>query len=235
MQIERIGSATLYLGDCREVLPELLVASSVLTDPPYGIGYCSGYRTERLWAEQFIRGDFDTSLRDEVVAALVGRPMLVFGSRKQPAPAGTRMVLTWDKGPALGMGALDLPWKPTSEEIYVLGRGFSGPRDEGSVLQCPPVQSTARNGRRHPNEKPVSLLRRLVRRLPDGPIADPFMGSGSVGEAALIEGFPFIGCEIDQQYFIEACERIAAVVHHAPSRLSPGQRMLFADRDEAAP
>jgi tRNA G10 N-methylase Trm11 len=35
--IERIGDATLYLGDCREILPELGKVDAVVTDPPYGI------------------------------------------------------------------------------------------------------------------------------------------------------------------------------------------------------
>jgi DNA modification methylase len=34
-----IGDATLYLGDCREILPTLAPVSAVITDPPYGIGY----------------------------------------------------------------------------------------------------------------------------------------------------------------------------------------------------
>lgn len=38
MRIETIGLATLYLGDCREVLPTLAPCDLILTDPPYGIG-----------------------------------------------------------------------------------------------------------------------------------------------------------------------------------------------------
>ena len=37
MRIETIGNATLYLGDCREVLPTLPKVDAVITDPPYGI------------------------------------------------------------------------------------------------------------------------------------------------------------------------------------------------------
>ena len=39
MIIERIGDATLYLGDCLEILPTLDKVDAVVTDPPYGIGY----------------------------------------------------------------------------------------------------------------------------------------------------------------------------------------------------
>jgi DNA modification methylase len=119
---------------------------------------------------------------------------LVFGSWKAVRPQGTRAVLIWDKGPALGMGALDLPWKPSHEEIYVLGRGFVGARDEGAVICCSPVQSMAKNGRVHPNEKPVQLITRLLKKCPSGTILDPFMG---------------FGIEIEERYFEIACERIS--------------------------
>ncbi|MFA6180468.1 MAG: hypothetical protein WC696_12720 [Candidatus Methylopumilus sp.] len=166
---------TVYLGDCREVIPTLCDIAVVVADPPYGQNYTSGYSTDALWAAgHTIRNDHSTEARDGMLA-LINAPSLIFGSRKIPEPPATRMILTWDKGPALGMGALDLPWKPSSEEIYVLGKGFDGPRDESNVLYCPPVQSMAKNGRLHPNEKPVPLLQRLIRKCPLGIVLDPFM------------------------------------------------------------
>jgi len=142
-------------------------------------------------------------------------PALVFGSRKVSPPVATRAVLIWDKGPALGMGALDIPWKPSWEEIYVLGHGWAGPRDEGAVLYCPAVQSMAKNGRLHPTEKPVALLERLLKKCPPGCVLDPFMGSGSSGEACLKQGRPFVGIEIDERYFEIACKRIEAASRQA--------------------
>lgn len=35
MRVEQIGNATLYLGDCREILPTLPKVDAVITDPPY--------------------------------------------------------------------------------------------------------------------------------------------------------------------------------------------------------
>jgi hypothetical protein len=159
-QKQTIGDCTLCLGDCREVLPTLGKVDAVVTDPPYGINYKSGNATDDLWAAgRSITNDHSTAARDHALSFWqgCGIPRLVFGTRKVPPPKETRMVLIWDKGPALGMGALDLPWKPSSEEIYVLGRGFVGSRDESNVLYWPPVQSMAKNGRVHPNEKPVGL------------------------------------------------------------------------------
>lgn len=203
-----IGNATLYLGDCREILPMLPMPGIVLTDPPFGIGYQSGQREAGLWkAGKTITNDHDATCRDEALALLKGIPALVFGSRRVQQPEGTRTTLIWDKGPALGMGALDLPWKPSYEEIYVIGKGFHGRRD-GAVIYCPPVQSMAKNGREHPNEKPLRLLSMLLDKSPGGLVCDPFMGSGSTGVACAMAGRSFVGIEIEPAYFDIACRRI---------------------------
>lgn len=212
MHVERIGAATLYLGDCRDVLPSLPSVDSIVSDPPYGIDYDSGYATDELWhGGRSIVGDSSTAARDDVIAWALPRPTLMFGSWRAPRPAATRQVLVWDKGGALGMGALDIPWKPDHEEIYVMGKGYTGSRDSGSVLRCPPVQSMAKNGRVHPTEKPVRLMELLVMKVP-GAVLDPFMGSGSTGVACVRQGRAFVGVEIEPAYFEVACERIVAAV-----------------------
>ena len=54
----------------------------------------------------------------------------------------------------------------------------------------------------HPTVKPTSLMRYLCRLVtpPKGLILDPFMGSGSTGKAAILEGFRFIGIELEAEY-----------------------------------
>jgi DNA modification methylase len=222
VKVEQLSpGVTLYLGDCRDVIPLLADVAVVVADPPYGQDYTSGWATDELWAAgRTITNDHSTAARDGMLS-LINVPALIFGSRKIPEPAATRMILTWDKGPALGMGALDLPWKPSSEEIYVLGKGFDGPRDESNVLYCPPVQSMAKNGRLHPNEKPVSLLQRLIRKCPLGTILDPFMGSGSTGVAAVKMGRSFIGIEIEPKYFEIARKRIDDALRQKDMFLAP--------------
>jgi DNA modification methylase len=215
--IVKIGDATLYHGDCLEILPTLPKVDAVVTDPPYGIGYQSGYATDALWhAGRSIDGDGCTTARDRMIEAAAGVPMLVFGTWRAERPNLTRQVLIWDKGGALGMGALDIPWKPDHEEIHVLGKGFVGSRDSGSVLRVSPVQSMAKNGRVHPTEKPVRLLEKLCVKVP-GLVLDPFMGSGTTGVACANLGRKFIGIEIERKYFDIACERIAAA--YAQGRL----------------
>jgi site-specific DNA-methyltransferase (adenine-specific) len=66
----------------------------------------------------------------------------------------------------------------------------------------------------HPTVKPTALMRYLCRLVtpPEGIVLDPFMGSGSTGKAAALEGFQFIGIERDEEYFKIARHRIQAVV-----------------------
>ena len=213
--MEVIGDATLYLGDCLEILPVLPTVDAVITDPPYGMAYQSGHATKSLWiAGTCIAGDKDTILRDFVldwwhmVSGVSRGPCLMFGTWKIKRPAPTRTVLIWDKGGALGMGDLNIPWKPDHEEIYVIGHGWIGSRDCGSVIRHPPVQSMAKNGRTHPTEKPVGLLQKLLVKTA-GTVLDPFMGSGTTGVACANLGRRFIGIEIEPKYFNIACERIS--------------------------
>lgn len=62
----------------------------------------------------------------------------------------------------------------------------------------------------HPTVKPVALLRWLVRLVtpPGGVTLDPFMGSGSAGVAAVLEGFDYIGIELNEEYHPIAVARI---------------------------
>nr|WP_210348284.1 site-specific DNA-methyltransferase [Agrobacterium burrii] len=66
----------------------------------------------------------------------------------------------------------------------------------------------------HPTVKPTTLMQWLCRLItpPGGVILDPFMGSGSTGKAAVLEGFQFIGCEREDEYMPIATARIAWVI-----------------------
>jgi DNA modification methylase len=198
------GGVTIYHADCRDVLPGV-EASVMVTDPPYGIAYDSG-REGSL--PRSIAGDADTSLRDWALSVWGDRAALVFGTWRRERPAATRMLLVWDTKGALGMGDLSLPWKPSHQEIYVLGTGFAGRRGS-DVLVHAPVQSMAANGRVHPHEKPVRLMVDLISKCPPGVIVDPFMGSGSTLRAAKDLGRSAIGIEVDERYCEVAARRMA--------------------------
>jgi len=84
----------------------------------------------------------------------------------------------------------------------------SGDANPGS-FQSEGTNKTSPNN--HPTVKPHDLMRYLCRLVtpPGGTILDPFMGSGSTGKAAVVEGFSFIGIEQDAAYFEIAEKRIA--------------------------
>lgn len=197
---------TLWHADYRDQ-PAWLDAAVLFTDPPYGIAYDSGSRRDTL--AKSIVGDEDTSLRDDMLTRWGGKPALVFGTWRIPRPAGTHTRLIWDTKGALGMGDLSVPWKPSDQEIYVIGHGFAG-RRTSNVITCPPVQSMSRNGRQHPHEKPVALLAAddLMGKCPPGMLADPFAGSGSLGVAAKLLGRPAVLVEIDERYCEVAAKRL---------------------------
>jgi DNA modification methylase len=71
----------------------------------------------------------------------------------------------------------------------------------------------AQSRNHHPTVKPTDLMRYLCRLVtpPDGTVLDPFMGSGSTGKAAVLEGFRFIGIEREEEY----CEIAKARIKHA--------------------
>ena len=191
------GSVTIYHGDARDGLP---LADVLVTDPPYGMGYQSG------WSGASVANDHDVSARDAVLAEWGTRPALVFGRWSQPRPFGTRHVLIWDKGDWPGMGDLSLPWGPSTEEIYVIGSGFVGTRG-GSILRDP-KRPTA--GALHPSQKPLGVLSQLIMACPpEWAILDPFMGSGSTLRAAKDLGRKAIGIEIEERYCEIAAKRCA--------------------------
>lgn len=72
-------------------------------------------------------------------------------------------------------------------------------------------------GNSHPTVKPTDLMRYLVRLItpPGGMVLDPFMGSGTTGKAAALEGFRFQGIEIDPNYFDIARRRIEDAMRDA--------------------
>lgn len=83
---------------------------------------------------------------------------------------------------------------------------------DGSMLTGSGNERTTRRANTHPTVKPTELMRYLCRLVtsPGGIVLDPFMGSGSTGKAAALEGFRFIGIEREVEYVEIARARVAA-------------------------
>lgn len=212
----------ILLGDCREVLPAACPDPGVIvTDPPFGIGYTSGWgRTSGVWdprlagatygsASGSIVGDDDGWAWEWLRDTYPNTPAAVFGSWQLGPPwPKPRIILVWDKGPASGMGDLRIPWKPNHSPIYVYGTGWHGKRTT-SILQGR-VPSRISFGRTHPHEKSVDVIAEIIGKAPPGVVLDPFAGTGATLVAAARLGREALGVEIEPRYVQAATEREAA-------------------------
>jgi DNA modification methylase len=93
---------------------------------------------------------------------------------------------------------------------------------------CAKASKTDRgSANNHPTVKPTDLMRYLCRLItpPKGIVLDPFMGSGSTGKGAILEGFDFIGMELDPEYVEIAKARIEHAQNEYTERQA--QQKLF--------
>lgn len=92
-------------------------------------------------------------------------------------------------------------------------RGHSDKGSAARFFYCPKASKKDRDeGNNHPTVKPTALMQYLCRLITPtgGVVLDPYMGSGSTGKAAVKEGFSFVGCELDEDYYKIATARIEA-------------------------
>ena len=204
-RVETIGATTLYLGDCRDILPTLGKVDAVVTDPPYGIGHGDRLHTG---LRRMTSKDWDDSAPD--LSFLPKIPSIIWGGNYFPLPP-TRCFLFWDKHPMPPTYACgELAWTSLDRNA-AKWRGRVG--DDVAV-----------SDRSHPTQKPVKLMRWCLDFLPDADtILDPFMGSGTTGVAALQEGRKFIGIEREPKYFDIACKRIEQAYAQRPLFDAPPQ------------
>jgi len=201
MRIEQIGDCTLYLGDCRQVLPTLGKVDAVVTDPPYGMAFKSNRRTIKHNAIANDTEEWPLLMMCELEAA---HSKYVFcrwdDIARVPRP---NSCITWVKN-NWSMGDLEHEHaRQTEVALFYRGAGHYFPSGRPSD-----VITAARTGNEyHPTEKPVCLMERVVQ-WTDGVVFDPFMGSGTTGVACVNMGRKFIGIELDPKYFDIACRRI---------------------------
>lgn len=109
-----------------------------------------------------------------------------------------------------------------SVEVNVLKALTEGLRETSIISEDRPHYKSI-----HPTEKPVGLLKRLLALVetPNMMVIDPFMGSGSCGEACLNKGYRFKGWEIDAEYFESAKDRliITATNYTPPTHTKPAR------------
>ena len=106
-----IGDATLYLGDCMDILPTLGNVNVAITDPPYGINLQDNskggrYGRSRPAWEYGIAGDETPEIGNAFLdwCKANSLPTIAFASPRLPWPGDWSSYLVWDKGPAVGGG-----------------------------------------------------------------------------------------------------------------------------------
>ena len=211
-----IGDATLYLGDCLDILPTLGKVDAVITDPPYSNQVHEGARTGRAdkILVDFQPISFETlrhilglinlngwaigTMAWEHIAKLHETPpqdyrFIRFGIWQKPNGmpqySGDRPSQGWEGVGILHKGGGRMKWNGGGRHAF-----WSIPKTEGL----------------HPTTKPTALIESFVNLFSNNSeiILDPFMGSGTTGVACMNLGRKFIGIEIEPKYFDIACERI---------------------------
>lgn len=209
---------TIYCGDCRDVLSLLGDCDLLLTDPPYGLNVpvdnarFSGGSQYRERGHKFLQyripvsGDaepFDPSHLFQF------RRLVIFGANnfadKLPPSNGW---IVWDKRAGLEdvdwpLGAGELAWTNVTGAVRIFRNRWMGL-----------VRDSERNIFDHPTQKPVVLMRWILKQWTKvgDLVIDPYCGSGPVLQAAKELGRRAIGIEIEEKYCEIAAKRLSQEV-----------------------
>jgi site-specific DNA-methyltransferase (adenine-specific) len=98
----------------------------------------------------------------------------------------------------------------SAARFFYCAKASKKDRNEGLPTMSENHESSEKVGNTHPTVKPTALMAYLCRLITPtgGVVLDPYMGSGSTGKAAVREGFSFVGCELDKDYFDIATARV---------------------------
>jgi site-specific DNA-methyltransferase (adenine-specific) len=225
-----IGRATLYLGDCRDVLPTLGKVDAVITDPPYAVsvkGSKQGTGAGGTRSLDFFEGDDDwaamTALVTEALTLSVASDPKTFvawcGHRQIGALTAmleglgykTRLIFWRKKCPP--PSTPDAAFTSSVEQAiyaYKSGRVWNGGQTAPNIFDADSYRFGQPGKVDHPTQKPLQLMKWNADYLTTSEqiILDPFMGSGTTGVAAVQMGRHFIGIEREPKYFDIACKRI---------------------------
>lgn len=199
-----IGNATLYLGDCMDILPTLPKVDAVITDPPYGINKDGQVRTKGghggRKAYDFLGWDGDRPKQEifELILKSANCHVIWGGNYFADWLPPTMRWLVWDKGQRINQSDGELAWTSMQKALRICTIN----RVELLI-----------DGAQHPTQKPIKLMSWTIEQAGNPEtILDPFMGSGTTGVAAIQLGRSFIGIEREPKYFDIACQRIEQAV-----------------------
>ena len=211
--------ATIYCGDCREIMPMLKGVDAIVSDPPYGIAFTySGSGGGKVSRENCLHKNSPLFGDDKPFDPA---PILAFAKKEMPLvlcggnhfasrlPEGGSF-LCWDKscgqGPANSFSDAEFIWTNRKNARCVFRHLWMGVIRGGE-------ESPSKSKKLHVSQKPVALMLWLIDTCRIGlnkTVLDPYMGSGSTGVACLRGGRKFIGIEIDPAHCEIAARRLAA-------------------------
>jgi len=222
---EQIGDCTLYLGDCREILPLLPKVDAVVTDPPYGISYQKGTGGKGKHTVRNIEAIAGDTEPFDPTPWLGFDEVILWGANHYASRLPHGRWLAWDK--LAGMPEFD----SFSDVEFAWRKGRGKDRIFNHLWKgiCKESEKGGKE-RWHPTQKPVALMIWCIEQLPATcrTILDPFMGSGTTGVACVKLGRRFIGIEIEPKYF-----DIASSTY--PSRTAPSSTPSWAPAPLALP
>lgn len=213
MRVEQIGEATLYCGDCLEILPTLGKVDAVVTDPPYNVGMkYDGYKDMlppdqyRLWLTCILTG--------ARAPTIVYFPGVLNDAAGPVIPFGYRLIrrLGWHRKEFAGdlwFGGPAISWEPILWLYYgekPFYRKLFG--EYGRDFIVIPDVKNEKSTIDHPCPKPIKVMRWLMNLFVKKSVVDPCMGSGTSGVAAISLGLTYYGIEQSPKYFDIACKRI---------------------------
>jgi len=195
---EVIGDATLYMGDCLEILPTLPKVDAVITDPPYGIGIANNPVRQMHAKKDWDEATPDVALFNALRA--LSSVQIIWGGNYFELPP-SQCFLVWDKV------------QPQDFSLAMCEMAWCSKKAPAKMHR----QSVLSYKKEHPTQKPVELMRWCIEQAGAPEVVlDPFMGSGTTGVAAVEMGRAFIGIERDPAYFDIACRRIEQAYKQRP-------------------
>ena len=199
--------ATIYHGDSREIVPGLPRPELVVTDPPYGMSYASGWRRPHDRLGGIVGDDEQPAWVFDLCPSVALLCWCRWNNlRDMPPPSS---LIVWDKL-SHGMGDLHHEYGRRWEACAF----YPGPDHQWGngrpvdVIRIPRVPPSALV---HPTEKPADLMQWLIGHHP-GDVLDPFMGSGPTLVAAKNLGRNAVGIDISEHWCEVAAQRLSQEV-----------------------
>lgn len=239
-RVERIGDATLYLGDCMEILPALKQSGprGNSRDLPVNPADAQGYG--------HLAGDNPATIE---YLALITDPPYGLGDKWQGGGGSKKSTWRFDPSEAQGWdGSIaegvervameareavvwggnyyNLPpsrcwllWDKKQNDGWTTGQAemawtnLDRPVRVFRFAQC---EQANEGPKYHPTQKPLALMAWCLNWVSARAVLDPFMGSGTTGVACAQMGRSFIGIEREPKYFDIACRRIENAYRQQP-------------------